>query len=63
MTTDQHPTDEPDGTTAHQASLRPPGHSLDAPADPGGDAEATDVDTAGYDADAVSGGTSEYRPD
>jgi hypothetical protein len=35
---DLHPTDEPDGTTAFEASLRPPGDSVtaagdDAPAD------------------------------
>jgi hypothetical protein len=87
--TDLHPTDEPDGTTALQASLRPPGESVttagaegidsagelghtdsagdtgrdefDA-ADDGADESRTEVDGAGYDADAVSGDTGAYRP-
>ena len=89
---DLHQTDEPDGTTAVQASLRPPGDSVtalgdDAPVDAapeepvtdsagpaaadddfgsdGGadDPGVTEVDRAGYDADAVSGDTDAYRPE
>lgn len=57
-------TDEPDGTTAYQASLRPPGESLHTTDDTGDDfadlpaEEATparETSRAGYDVDAVSG--------
>jgi hypothetical protein len=71
--TDLNPTDEPDGTPAHEASLRPPGESLSTPAD-AGDAD-TGVDfedrdagddgmpsRAGYDAGDVSGDTDAVRP-
>ncbi|AGL18951.1 hypothetical protein [Actinoplanes sp. N902-109] len=76
-TTDLHPTDEPDGATAYEASLRPPGHSVTDPEEPGSalsgeavpdgggvvdDASETDG-RARYDADAVSGDTPAYRPD
>ena len=57
-------TDEPDGTTAYEASLRPPGESLHTTDDTGDDfadlpaEEATparETSRAGYDVDAVSG--------
>jgi hypothetical protein len=73
--TDLHPTDEPDGATAYEASLRAPGHSVTpgdaapqgAPDDDFEDAGTddpgtTEVDRAGYDADAVSGDTPADRP-
>jgi hypothetical protein len=70
---DRHATDEPDGTTAMEASMRPPGDSLRQSGDeePGGDdtfaesegsADAPPASRAGYDVEAVSGGTEEYRP-
>ena len=70
---DRNPADEPDGTTAMEASLRQPGDSLRQSADeePGGDdtfaesagsADAPPESRAGYDVEAVSGGTDEYRP-
>jgi hypothetical protein len=72
------PTDEPDGTSAHAASLRPPGESVQ----PGTTHEVTDEEIApdpapvgddpvgsdgvepgaGYDVEAVSGDTDVYRP-
>lgn len=71
-------TDEPDGTPAYAASLRPPGESVQ----PGTTREVTDEEIApdpppagddpildeaegraGYDVDAVSGDTGAYRPD
>ena len=64
-------TDEPDGTPAFAASLRSPGDSLTT-APNGGDDLAPDPDEAGsasvdgrvgYDTEAVSGDTDEYRPD
>jgi hypothetical protein len=64
-------TEEPDDTPAFAASLRPPGTSLTTAPD-GGDDLALDDDEAGsasvdgragYDAEAVSGDTGEYRPD
>ncbi len=70
---DRHPTDEPDGTPAHEASLRPVGHSVsggeadddrDAP-DPAaafGDTVPPGASRAGYDVDAVSGDTEAVRP-
>jgi hypothetical protein len=71
--TDRHGTDEPDGTSAHAASLRPPGESLtDGPDDgvdfgadddPDADANDAEVRRAGYDVDAVSGETAAVRPD
>jgi hypothetical protein len=69
--TDRSGTDEPDGTPAFAASLRSPGESLTT-APNGGDDLASDQDEAdsaspgdrvGYDAEAVSGDTDEYRPD
>ncbi|MBM0230024.1 MULTISPECIES: hypothetical protein [Micromonospora] len=57
-------TDEPDGATAYEASLRPPGDSLRTTDDTGDDfadlpAEearpARETSRAGYDVDAVSG--------
>jgi hypothetical protein len=57
-------TDEPDGATAYEASLRPPGDSLHSTDDTGDDfadlpAEearpARETSRAGYDVDAVSG--------
>ncbi|MFC4149654.1 hypothetical protein ACFO0M_25680 [Micromonospora mangrovi] len=57
-------TDEPDGATAYEASLRPPGESLHTTDDTGDDfadlpaeerRSAQDVSRAGYDVDAVSG--------
>jgi hypothetical protein len=73
------PTDEPDGTPAYAASLRPPGESVR----PAGETEVTDEEIApdaapagddpilpeagderaGYDVDAVSGDAEIYRPD
>ncbi|MFC0007701.1 hypothetical protein [Micromonospora siamensis] len=57
-------TDEPDGATAYEASLRPPGESLHSTDDTGDDfadepaenrRSAQEVSRAGYDVDAVSG--------
>ncbi len=70
---DRNPTDEPDGTPAFEVSLRPPGDSVRQPAgaEPGGDdtfaesegsADAPPDSRAGYDVEAVSGDTEEYRP-
>ncbi|MBQ1059608.1 hypothetical protein [Micromonospora sp. C41] len=56
--------DEPDGVTAYEASLRPPGESLHTTDDTGDDfadlpaedrRSAREVSRAGYDVDAVSG--------
>ncbi|WP_431935252.1 hypothetical protein [Micromonospora sp. RP3T] len=56
--------DEPDGATAYEASLRPPGESLHTTNDTGDDfadlpaedrRSAQDTSRAGYDVDAVSG--------
>jgi hypothetical protein len=61
---DRASTDEPDATTAYEASLRPPGKSLHSTDDTGDDfadlpAEnhqpARGTSRAGYDIDAVSG--------
>ena len=70
--TESSPADEPDGTPAFAASLRPPGESLgDGPdqgvdfgSDDDADADATDAEVrhAGYDADALSGDTPAVRP-
>ena len=73
---DIHPTDEPDGTTAYEASLQPPGQSVVTPADDQGDLAPEDkrgtpdegprpseVHRAGYDTRATSGGDPSYRPD
>ncbi|MFR9780658.1 hypothetical protein ACL02O_32010 [Micromonospora sp. MS34] len=58
------PTDEPDGATAYEASLRPPGESLHSTDDTGDDfadlpAEearpARETSRAGYDVADVSG--------
>jgi hypothetical protein len=71
--TDRNPTDEPDGTPAHAASLRPPGENVGggpdggvdfgADDDPGTDATDAEVRRAGYDADALSGDTPAVRPE
>ncbi|MER7169479.1 hypothetical protein [Micromonospora sp. NPDC000207] len=62
--TDQAATDEPDGTTAFEASLRPPGESLHTTEDTGDDfadlpaedrRSARETSRAGYDVAAVSG--------
>jgi hypothetical protein len=45
--TDRVPTDEPDGTSAYAASLRPPGESVGTP--------SADSDTAEEDADFFAG--------
>ena len=56
--------DEPDGATAYEASLRPPGESLHSTDDTGDDfadlpaedrRSAREISRAGYDVDAVSG--------
>jgi hypothetical protein len=77
---DRHRTDEPDGTPAYAASLRPPGESVtptSGAADDDGEPEPDDgepLDThhasvaagesrAGYDVDAATGDSDEYRPD
>jgi hypothetical protein len=74
---ERHPTDEPDGTTAHEASLRPPGGSLSPVSSDDGSSAGTedfdeprseetdtsDVSGAGYDVESVSGDTEAYRPD
>ncbi|SCF13439.1 hypothetical protein GA0074695_3709 [Micromonospora viridifaciens] len=61
---DRAPTDEPDGATPYQASLRPPGESLHSTDDTGDDfadlpAEdrrpARETSRAGYDVGQVSG--------
>ncbi|MET7967228.1 hypothetical protein [Micromonospora sp. NPDC005305] len=58
------PTDEPDGATAYEASLRPPGESLHSTDDTGDDfadlpaedrRSAREVSRAGYDVADVSG--------
>ena len=60
--TERHPTDEPDGTPAYQASLRQPGQSVSgAPVDEP-EPEAVPM-RAGYDENATSGDTGMYRPD
>ncbi|WP_229076355.1 hypothetical protein [Actinoplanes sp. DH11] len=60
--TERHPTDEPDGTPAYQASLRSPGESVQG-AEPETTGESASADRSGYDTDAVSGDTEMYRPD
>ncbi|MEU4560489.1 hypothetical protein AB0F72_19095 [Actinoplanes sp. NPDC023936] len=61
---DRHPTDEPDGTPAYQASLREPGASVGAGDDePESTEESGSPGRNGYDVDAVSGDTGVYRPD
>jgi hypothetical protein len=74
---ERHPTDEPDGTTAHAASLRPAGQSVspgsaedqsstgtdDFDAPPSDGSEESDVSGAGYDVRSVSGDTDAYRPE
>ena len=47
--TDRHPSDEPDGTSAFAASLRPPGQSVTVPA-PDGDTAEEDADYFAADA-------------
>ncbi|MCY1137988.1 hypothetical protein OWR29_08260 [Actinoplanes sp. Pm04-4] len=75
--TDRNPTDEPDGTSAYEASLRPPGHSLQEPsADDQGDLapedkrgttgdgpQPSEVHRAGYDTRRTAGDDPSYRPD
>ncbi|WP_229401648.1 hypothetical protein [Micromonospora okii] len=67
---DRASTDEPDGATALEASLRPPGESVQTTDDTGDDfadlpAEdarpARETSRAGYDVDAVSGATDPAR--
>lgn len=68
---DRAATDEPDGTTAFEASLRPPGESLHSTDDTGDDLAgepapgegppATSTSRAGYDVDDVSGSTDPAR--
>ncbi|NYF59142.1 hypothetical protein [Micromonospora purpureochromogenes] len=62
--TDRADSDEPDGTPAYEASLRPPGDSLRSTHDTGDDfadlpaeehLSARETSRAGYDVDAVSG--------
>lgn len=63
---DRHPTDEPDGTPAYEASLRAPGASVTTAADdeePQSPGEDGPPNRAGYDEDAVSGDSGAYRPD
>ncbi|MEU4621869.1 hypothetical protein AB0G04_18085 [Actinoplanes sp. NPDC023801] len=61
---DRHPTDEPDGTPAYEASLRRPGESVTTgEAEPEITEETGSAGRSGYDADAVSGDTGVYRPD
>lgn len=64
---DRAATDEPDGTSAFEASLRPPGESLHSTDDTGDDLgsgpvpdegrPATLTSRAGYDVDDVAGST------
>jgi hypothetical protein len=71
--TDRSDTDEPDGTPAHAASMRPPGENLTggpddgvdfgADDDPETDANDAEVRRAGYDVDAVAGDTAAVRPE
>ncbi len=74
--TDNHPTDEPDGATAYEASLRPPGHSVEQPADDQGDlapedkrgnrdedSQPSEVHRAAYDTRRTAGDDPNYRPD
>jgi hypothetical protein len=73
QTTDRAGTDEPGGTPAHAASMRPPGENVtggpddgvDFGADDDSDADANDAEVrrAGYDVDAVSGDTAAVRPE
>ncbi|SCL22750.1 hypothetical protein GA0074692_1452 [Micromonospora pallida] len=68
---DRAATDEPDGTTAFEASLRPPGDSLRSTEDTGDDLAgppvpgegrpATTTSRAGYDVDDVSGSADPAR--
>ena len=61
---DRHPTDEPDGTPAYQASLHRPGESMSTGnEEPEITEETGSADRSGYDVDAVSGDTAVYRPD
>ncbi|MFF5084981.1 hypothetical protein ACFY36_48750 [Actinoplanes sp. NPDC000266] len=55
--------DEPDGTTAYEASLRPPGHSVDpgVPADE--PADRAPEDRSGYDSRSLAGDSSNSRPE
>ncbi|GID29960.1 hypothetical protein [Paractinoplanes brasiliensis] len=69
-------TDEPDGTTAYAASLRPPGHSIEQPVDDQGDlapedkrgnrdegSQPSEVHRAGYNTRDVAGDSPGYRPE
>jgi hypothetical protein len=68
---DRQPTDEPDGTTAYEASLRPPGDSVTSTEDAEGGGEDFDAEPdaappesrAGYDVDAAAGDSNDYRPE
>ncbi|XVV10233.1 hypothetical protein ACQP2X_36075 [Actinoplanes sp. CA-131856] len=64
--------DEPDGTTAHEASLRPPGHSVEGRADEPADRAPEDrtgekgggvADRSGYDSRSLAGDSPNYRPE
>ncbi|MEU8820630.1 hypothetical protein [Actinoplanes sp. NPDC048796] len=66
--------DEPDGTTAYEASLRPPGHSVDpgvpadepadlAPEDRTGEKGGGIADRSGYDSRSLAGDSPNYRPE
>ncbi|WDZ82684.1 hypothetical protein [Micromonospora cathayae] len=68
---DRAATDEPDGSTAYEASLRPPGDSLHTTTDTGDDLEdgpvpgegrpATTTSHAGYDVNDVAGSADPSR--
>ncbi len=61
---DRHPTDEPDGTPAYEASLRKPGEQVMTGAEePEITEESGSADRSGYDVGAVSGDSDAYRPD
>ena len=55
---DTQPTDEPDGTTAFQASLQPPGHSVQS-----GEVSDDRADLAQEDEEANASDTDEPGPD
>ncbi len=59
----RHPTDEPDGTTAYAASLRPPGESVTGDTEPESGEDTGPDPRTGYDPAATSGDTDVYRPD
>jgi hypothetical protein len=66
--------DEPDGTPAYAASLRPPGSSVDsglpddrradlAPEDRTGEKGGGVADRSGYDSRSLAGDSPAYRPE